>query len=114
MSNTIGGGRYNRMPMRYRLHLGWLTVGTSLFCWEFLKLTVWRVQPKREEHMYTMLQEQYPDGNIPPHILDHVQALREMREGLSLHAALATPMPGQYTNTVAKDMDFRRLGELRR
>lgn len=114
MSTTIGGGKYNRVSTRHRLHFMWLTVGVGFFCWEYLKLTVWRVQPKREEHMYEMLKQQYPDGNIPAHILDQVQALREMRENLSLHSALATPAPGQFTNVVARDMDYFRLGELRK
>ncbi len=113
MSATIGGGRYDRIPTRFRLHFAWVAMGTGLFVWEFLKLTLFRVRPKREEQTYTLLREQYGE-NIPAHVLDQVQALREMREGLSLHAALATPAPGQFTNIVAKDFDYRRLGELRK
>ncbi len=112
--NVIGTNRYNKMPTRHRLQLFWIFVGGSFFVHQVVNLTVGRVQPKREEHMYTVLKEQFPDGNIPAHILDQAQALREMKEALSLQTALATPTPGEHQITLMHDMDHKRLGALRR
>ena len=112
--NVIGVNRYNKMPTRHKLQLMWLFVGGTFFVHQLLNLTVGRVQPKREEQMYTILKEQFPDGNIPPHILDQVQALREMKEALSLQTALATPTPGQFQIKLMNDMDHKRMGAMRR
>ena len=114
MTQGLGSGRYGRLPTRKRLQLGWIGVALSFFTYQVLHLTIMRVQPKREELVYTILQREFPDGNIPAQILDQVQALREMREGLSLHVALATPTPGQFQVAMMDDMDPTRLGNLRR
>lgn len=112
--NVIGVNRYNRMPTRHKLQLLWIFVGGSFFVHQVLQLTVGRVQPKREEQIYTILKKQFPDGNIPPHILDQVQALREMKEALSLQTTLATPTPGQFQVKLMHELDHKAMGEDRR
>ena len=112
--NVIGVNRYNKMPTRHKLQLFWIFIGGTFFVHQILHLTVGRVQPKRQEHMFTVLHEQFPDGNIPPHIMDQVQALREMKEGLSLQAALATPTPGQFQAKLMHEMDHKSMGQVRK
>ncbi len=108
-----GVARYNRMPTRHKLQLTWIFLFGAGATWEFLKLTIYRVGPKREEQVYKEMEEKY-NGELPERFIKEVEALRTYRDTMTLHAAINSPTPGEVAGALQHDLDPRRLGELRR
>lgn len=109
-----GIAKYNRMPTRHKLQLTWIFLFGVGLTWEYLKLTVYRVNPKREEELYLRLETKYPDGKLPPKLQKEIESLREFRDTVSMHQALNTPTPGEVSGALQHDLDVRHLGQLRR
>jgi hypothetical protein len=108
-----GMARYSRMPTRYKVQLFWTFAFGSALTYQFLQLTVWRVNEKREEQQYLKLKEQYGD-KLPPDMLEQTVALRELRDTLTMHQAMNSPTPGEVAGALQRDLDASRLGAIRR
>mgnify|MGYP001568761933 CR=1 FL=1 len=108
-----GAARFNRMPTRHRLQLFWIFLFGAGASREFLNLTIHRVNPKREEQIYIEMQDKY-GGKLPERFTKEIVALREMRDTLTMHMALESPTPGQTAGALQKELDPRKLGELRK
>ena len=108
-----GLSRHSRMPTRDKMRIMWVVVFGSGAIWEFMNLTIWRVNPKREENLYIGLERDYGD-KMPDQLMEHTIALRELRDTLTMHQAMASPTPGEVAGALQTDMDMTRLGNLRR
>lgn len=107
-----GVSHYERMPTRTKIQFFWISMLTMGFAYQFLKMTVLRVQPKREEQMYMHIRKVYGD-NIPEELLQRAKRQREAQDALTLTNMLRTPTPGQTSNALQNDLDPRALIELK-
>ena len=82
------------------------------FAYQFVKMTVLRVQPKREEQMYMHIKKIYGD-NIPEELIDMAKRQREAQDALTLTNMLRTPTPGQTSNALQNELDPRALVNLK-
>lgn len=103
-----GVSHYERMPTRTKIQFFWISMFTMAFAYQFLKMTVLRVQPKREEQMYVHIQKIYGD-NIPTELIDMAKRQREAQDALTLTNMLRTPTPGQTSNALQNELDPRAL-----
>lgn len=107
-----GVARYDRMPTRHKVQFFWVSMLLMGFVYEFLHMTVLRVQPKREEQMYVHLQKLYGD-NIPQELIDIAKKQREAQDTLTLSNMLRSPTPGQTSNALQNELDPRGLIKLK-
>ncbi|KPA73655.1 putative mitochondrial hypothetical protein [Leptomonas pyrrhocoris] len=107
-----GVSHYERMPTRVKVQFFWISMLTMGFAYQFLKMTVLRVQPKREEQMYVHIRKIYGD-NIPAELLDMAKRQREAQDALTLTNMLRTPTPGQTSNALQNELDPRALIDLK-
>ncbi|KAH9577760.1 hypothetical protein LSM04_002861 [Trypanosoma melophagium] len=112
MSSLPGVARYERMPTRTKIQFFWCSMLVMGFAYQFLKMTVLRVQPRREEQMYTHVQRLYGD-NIPPELLEIAKRQREARDALTLTNMWRTPTPGETAGALQHELDPRRIAQLR-
>lgn len=112
-STMPGFAKYNRTPTRARLHLLWIFVFGTGFTYEMFKLTIHRVGPRRNEEIYMKLKDKYGE-DVPEHILDESQQIREFREAATLSNVLATPTPGEVNGALQWDFDYRRIAQLKK
>ncbi|EPY34614.1 hypothetical protein STCU_00739 [Strigomonas culicis] len=103
-----GVARYERMPTRTKVQFFWISMLMMGFVYQFLKMTVLRVQPKREEQMYMHIQSLYGD-NIPEELIQLAKRQREAQDALSLTTMLRTPTPGQTSHALQNELDPRAL-----
>ncbi|KAG5488088.1 hypothetical protein LSCM1_08152 [Leishmania martiniquensis] len=107
-----GVSHYERMPTRAKLQFLWISMLTMGAAYQFLKMTVRRVQPKREEQMYMHIQQVYGD-NIPEELLQIAKRQREAQDALTLTNMLRTPTPGQTSSALQNELDPRALINLK-
>ena len=112
MSAVPGATKYNRIPMRQRIQLFWCGVGMIGAGYQLVKLTMGRVQPRREEHMYEMLREKYGE-ELPESLLKTLLASKEAQETMTLQNILDTPTPGELCGALQHELDPRRIADLR-
>eukprot|EP00760_Papus_ankaliazontas_P013604 PhM_4_TR15844/c0_g1_i1/m.23939 len=114
MSNSLGQyptvARYSRIPTRVKVQFFWGCVVGSLAWWQLMKLTIFRVNPKRAEQAFLALEDE--NGELPEYIRKDAMAQRLMRDTLTVHNAAQMPNPGEVTAALQHDMDHRRLGAL--
>lgn len=82
------------------------------FAYQFMKMTVLRVQPKREEQMYMHIKKVYGDA-IPEELIELAKRQREAQDALTLTTMLRTPTPGQTSNALQNELDPRALTTLK-
>lgn len=112
MSSVPGANRYERIPTRQRVQLFWvgfLCIGAG---YELYRLTMKRVQPRREEHMYQMIREKFGE-DLPEELMKPVIAQKEAQEALSLQQMLDTPTPGELSGALQHELDPRKIKALR-
>ncbi|KAL7702892.1 hypothetical protein N2W54_003024 [Lotmaria passim] len=107
-----GVSHYERMPTRTKIQFFWISMLTMAFAYQFVKMTVLRVQPKREEQMYMHIKKIYGD-NIPEELIDMAKRQREAQDALTLTNMLRTPTPGQTSNALQNELDPRALVNLK-
>ncbi|CAD2221166.1 hypothetical protein, conserved [Angomonas deanei] len=107
-----GVARYDRLPTRTKIQFFWISMLMMGFVYQFLKMTVLRVHPKREEQMYVHIQNLYGD-NIPQELIDLAKRQREAQDALSLTNMLRTPTPGQTSSALQNELDPRALAKNR-
>lgn len=107
-----GVARYERMPTRQKIQFAWASIFVLGFAYEFLHMTVLRVQPKREEQMYMHIQKLYGD-NIPPELIELAKRQREAQDTLTLSNMLRSPTPGQTANALQTELDPRAILKLK-
>ncbi|KAG8341235.1 hypothetical protein TRVL_07933 [Trypanosoma vivax] len=112
MSSLPGVVRYERIPTRKKIHLLWCGMLISGFVYQFLRMTVLRVQPKREEQMYTHIQNLY-GNSLPQELIEIVVRQREARDTLTLSNMMNTPTPGETAGALQHSLDPRRIAQLR-
>ena len=115
MSHKVGQyptvQKYNRIPTRMKVQLFWGIMAFGVFYWQMMKLTVWRINPKRNEQLFLEMQERLDNGQkLPEFVYRDAVAQREMRDTLTLHVSRdSTPNPGEMTGAMQKDFDARRM-----
>jgi hypothetical protein len=77
-----------------------------------MKLTCWRVTPKREEEIYENLTEKYGE-DIPEKYMREAMAIRELRETLSLQTGAELPGLGEQVKHMQPILDFRVMKALK-
>lgn len=107
-----GVARYERMPTRQKVQFFWASLFLMGFVYEFLQMTVLRVQPKREEQMYMHLKKLYGD-NIPTELIEIAKRQREAQDTLTLSNMLRSPTPGQTSSALQNELDLRTVAKLR-
>lgn len=103
-----GVARYERIPTRMKVQLFWGTLVLCGFAYQFAKMMVQRVHPKREEQMYLHIQSLYGD-NLPDDLIAIAKRQREAHDALTLTNMLHTPTPGQTSNALQNELDPREL-----
>lgn len=103
-----GVARYERMPTRTKIQFFWVSMLVLGFVYQFLNMTVLRVQPKREEQMYMHVRALYGD-NIPEELIEKAKRQREAQDALSLSMMLRSPTPGQTSGALQNELDPRAL-----
>ncbi|ESL08534.1 hypothetical protein TRSC58_03761 [Trypanosoma rangeli SC58] len=112
MSSLPGVARYERLPTRTKIQFFWCSMLVMGFAYQFLKMTVLRVQPKREEQMYMHIKKVYGD-NLPPELIDIARRQREAQDALTLSNMLRTPTPGETAGALQHELDPRRIAQLK-
>ena len=110
--STPGSSKYERLPMRLRLKLFWISIGLVGVGYEMNKLLVHRIFDKRTEQHFLLVDEA-TDGDIPQEAIDELHRKREMREAMSLSNILNTPMPNEVSHALQHEYDPRRMAALK-
>ncbi|RHW70641.1 hypothetical protein DPX39_090012400 [Trypanosoma brucei equiperdum] len=112
MSSLPGVARYERMTTRNKIQFFWWSMLVMGFAYQFLQMTVLRVQPKREEQMYSHIRELYGD-QLPPELIEIAKRQREAQDALTLSNMIHTPTPGETAGALQHALDPRRIAQLR-
>lgn len=95
-----------------KVQLFWTAMFLTAFGYQFLKMAVGRVQPKREEELFLHVREMYGD-NIPREILEMSLRQREASDAWSLSNVLKTPTPGEVSGALQHELDPRNIKKLK-
>ena len=112
MSSIPGASRYERIPTRQRAQLFWIGVMCVGAGYELWKMTMQRIQPRREEHLFKLVREKFGD-DLPDELMRPVIAQKEAQEALSLQQMLDTPTPGELSGALQHELDPRKIKNLR-
>ena len=99
--------RYNRIPTRMKVQLFWGMLATGVVYYQMVKLTLFRITPKRSEHLFITIEES--GKPLPEKVVQDAVAQRTMRDTLSIHMTAQMPNPGEMTGAMQYDFDHRRM-----